>query len=84
MKPRKTKEEAYVLYQRLCDEIFGKGVIQIKPVPPNNVIGTLCFLDDFLEFKHNFKVRLIRLRDHFSRTPSYKDFGANVNFRITA
>ena len=73
MKPRRTKEEAYVLYQRLCDEIFGKGVIQIKPVPPNNVIGTLCFLDDFLEFKHNFKVRLIRLRDHFSRTPSYKD-----------
>lgn len=73
MKPRMAKEEAYILYQLLCDEIFGSGAIKIKPAQSNLVIGTLCHLDDFLEFKKNFKKRLIRLRDHFKGTASYQD-----------
>lgn len=71
MKPRMAKENAYVLYQQLCDEVFGAGVIQIKPAPSNNVIGTLRHLDDFHEFKKNFKQRLIRLRKRFEETSSY-------------
>lgn len=27
MKPRIATEEAYVLYQQLCDEVFGVGMI---------------------------------------------------------
>lgn len=65
------KEEAYVLYQQLCDEVFGKGSVQIKPAPTNNVIGTLRHLDDFLEFKKNFKERLLQLRKRFDGTNAY-------------
>lgn len=71
MEPRKAKEEAYVLYQQLCDEVFGAGAVQIKQAPSNNVIGTLCHLDDFHEFKKNFKQRLIRLRKRFEGTAAY-------------
>lgn len=71
MKPRMAKEEAYVLYQQLCDEVFGVGAIQIKPAPSNNVIGTLRHLDDFHEFKKNFRQRLIRLRKRFEGTNAY-------------
>ena len=71
MKPRMAKEEAYVLYQQLCDEVFGKGSVQIKPAPTNNVIGTLRHLDDFLEFKKNFKERLLQLRKRFDGTNAY-------------
>jgi len=71
MKPRMAKEEAYVLYQQLCDEVYGKGAIQIKPAPTNNVIGTLRHLDDFFEFKKNFKERLIRLRKKVEGTSAY-------------
>ena len=71
MKPRMAKEEAYVLYQQLCDEVFGKGAVQIKSAPTNNVIGTLRHLDDFLEFKKNFKERLQRLRKKVEGTAAY-------------
>lgn len=71
MKPRMAKEEAYVLYQQLCDEVYGKGAIQIKPAPTNIVIGTLRHLDDFFEFKKNFKERLIRLRKKVEGTSAY-------------
>ena len=72
MKPRIARENAYVLYQQLCDEVFGAGAIQIKASPSNNVIGTLRHLDDFSEFKKNFKQRLIRLRKRFEKTFSYQ------------
>ncbi len=71
MKPRMSREDAYILYQHLCDDVFGKGAVQIKEAPSNNVIGTLRYLDDYLEFKRNFKNRLIRLRDRFEKTSSY-------------
>lgn len=71
MKPSISTEEAYVLYQQMCDDVFGNGVIEIKPAPSNNIIGTLRHLDDFLEFKKNFKNRLVRLRDRFKGTASY-------------
>ena len=65
------KEEAYVLYQQLCDEVFGARALQIKQVPSNNVIGTLRHLDDYDVFKKNFKNRLIRLRKRFEGTAAY-------------
>lgn len=71
MNPRMAKEEAYVLYQQLCDDVFGAGVVQIKPVPTNNVMGTLKHMDEFLEFKKNFKERLQRLRSKFEGTSAY-------------
>lgn len=74
MEPRKAKEDAYVLYQQLCDDVFGVGAVQIKPSPSNNVIGTLCHLDDFHVFKKNFKQRLIRLRKRFDGTVAYPAF----------
>ena len=71
MKSRKATEDAYILYQKLCDEIFGVGTIKIKQAPSNNVIGTLCHLDDFLVFKENFKKRLKRLKKNFEGTAAY-------------
>ena len=71
MNPKVSNEESYVLYQHLCDEVFSDGSVVIKPSPSNNVIGTLRYLEDYIEFKKNFKNRLIRLRDHFEGTPSY-------------
>ena len=71
MKPRRVKEDSYVLYQNLCDEIFGIGVITIKAAPANNVIGTFNYLDDYKEFKENFKKRLKRLKKRFYGTPAY-------------
>lgn len=71
MQPRIVEDEAYVLYQQLCDEVYGAGTVQIKPAPSNNVIGTLRHLDDFNEFKKNFKQRLIRLRKRFEGTAAF-------------
>lgn len=71
MQPRIVKDEAYVLYQQLCDEVYGAGAVQIKPAPSNNVIGTLRHLDDFNEFKKNFKQRLMRLRKRFEGTAAF-------------
>lgn len=70
-KPRVATEEAYVLYQQLCDRVFGKGAISIKPAPSNNVIGAFRYLDEYMEFKKNFENRLTRLREHFSGTKAY-------------
>ncbi len=78
METKSTKEEAYVLYQRLVDEVFGANTIVIKPAPSNNVIGTLCYLEEYKEFKRNFKARLIRLRDKFKDTASYNDLKEQV------
>jgi len=41
MKPRIATEESYLLYQNLCDNVFGVGVVKIKPASSNNIIGTL-------------------------------------------
>lgn len=71
MQPRIVKDEAYVLYQQLCDEVYGAGAVQIKLAPSNNIIGTLRHLDDFNEFKKNFKQRLIRLRKRFEGTAAF-------------
>lgn len=71
LKPRMAKEESYVLYQKLCDEVFGAGNVTIKQAPDNNVIGTFKYLDDYIEFKKNFRKRLVRLRKRFEGTPSY-------------
>lgn len=60
-----------MLYQQLCDEVFGAGVIKIQSAPSNKVIGALKFLDDFLEFKKNYKSRLIRLKRRFEGTNAY-------------
>lgn len=71
MKPRMAREESYVLYQNLCDEVFGAGSVTIKQAPDNNVIGTFKYLDDYVEFKQNFRKRLVKLRKQFEGTPSY-------------
>lgn len=71
MKPRVVKEESYVLYQNLCDDVFGARSVTIKRAPDNNVIGAFRYLDDFTEFKKNFRRRLVRLRKRFEGTPSY-------------
>ena len=55
LKPRMAKEESYMLYQKLCDEVFGAGNVTIKQAPDNNVIGTFKYLDDYIEFKKNFR-----------------------------
>ncbi len=49
MKPRIATEESYLLYQNLCDNVFGVGVVKIKPASSNNIIGTLNYLDDYTE-----------------------------------
>ena len=71
MKPRIATEESYLLYQNLCDNVFGVGVVKIKPASSNNIIGTLNYLDDYTEFKENFTKRLKRLKKRFHGTPAY-------------
>lgn len=71
MKPRMSKVESYLLYQKLCDEVFGVGTVRIKPAPENTVIGAFKYLDVFVEFKKNFRERLVKLRKRFEKTPSY-------------
>ena len=61
----------WCLYQQLVDEVFGKGKITIKKAKDNNVIGTLKYLDDFQEFKENFKKRLERLKTKYEHTKDY-------------
>ena len=63
---------AWENYQQLCDRIFGKGSIVIKPTDKsNNIIGALNNPSDFIEFKTNFQKRLERLRRKFEGTTSY-------------
>ena len=71
MTTRMAKEDAFTLYQQLCDEVFGAGAVQIKQAPSNPVTGALRHLDDFNMFKMNFKERLKRLERRFRGTSSY-------------
>ena len=68
-----SKEKDYVLYQQICDEIFGEGTVKIKPASSNNVIGTFKYIDDYSNFIQNFKKRLIRLRELYEHTTAYPD-----------
>lgn len=54
MNPKVSNEESYVLYQHLCDEVFGDGSVVIKPSSSNNVIGTLRYLEYDAEFQKPF------------------------------
>lgn len=59
---------AYDEYQRLIDNIFGKGVVSVCDnggIKVNNVIGTWSCSDDFQVFKGNFYDRLSRLKNIF-------------------
>ena len=40
-------EELYVLYQEVCDEVFGEGAVEIKPAEPSHAITSFGFVDDF-------------------------------------
>lgn len=65
------EKEDFELYQGLCDEVFGPDVITVKPNPSNNIIGTLKYDKDYVEFKKNFKSRLMRLKKEFEGTAVY-------------
>jgi len=73
MVPSKHVEEPYVLFQNLCNEVFGVNIVPIKPAPSNNIIGTLCYKDEYIEFKKNLKNRLVRLRDKYQGTLFFND-----------
>ena len=62
----------YQLYQDLVDRVFGNSVVKIKPDVDNNVIGTLKYTTDYF-FKKNFESRLMRLKDRYAGSPSFKD-----------
>lgn len=68
---KKSSSPCWELYQQLVDEVFGKGEITIKQAKDTNVIGTLKYIDDFQEFKENFKKRLKRLKKKFEHSKDY-------------
>ncbi len=68
---KKSLSPCWKLYQQLVDEVFGKGKITIKEVKDTNVIGTLKYIDDFQEFKANFKERLKRLKTKYENSKDY-------------
>ncbi len=53
--------EAWVLFQNMCDEVFGEDVVDIDPAPMNPVTAHLKFVDGMKGFKEHFKARLERL-----------------------
>lgn len=61
----------WMLYQQLVDEVFGQNKIKIKKAKNNNVIGTLKYIDEFLDFQTNFKSRLIRLKSKYESCADY-------------
>lgn len=70
--PQKIEANCCELYQQLCDKVFGKGTVAIKITKKdNNVIGTLKYISEFVNFRKNFQARLERLRDKFQGTASY-------------
>lgn len=61
----------YQLYQDLVNRIFGDDVIAIKQDEDNIIIGTLKYVNCYLEFKKNLEARLTRLKTRYEGTPSY-------------
>lgn len=70
--------EPYILYQNFIDDIFGKDEVKIKPAESNPIIGTFKFIDEFQEFKKNFKNRLLRLKSCFEFSSQYKELKNQV------
>ena len=58
-------------YQKLVDEVFGQGVVNIKEEPANSITGTLQHVGEYKEFKANLASRLHRLKALFEKTASY-------------
>jgi hypothetical protein len=64
----------YQEYQKMLDSVFGTGVVFVKDKGDrNNVIGAWAYRNEFLNFKQNYKKRLIRLRDSFDRKENIKN-----------
>lgn len=58
------KTEAWMLFQSLCDEVFGKGVVDIDCAESNNVVLMhLMFANMFETFYENLKAMLERLKE---------------------
>ena len=58
------KAEAWVIYQSLCDEVFGEDVVDIDCTDSNNaVLMHLIFASMFETFYENLKVLLERLKE---------------------
>ena len=58
------KTEAWVVFQSLCDEVFGEGIVDIAEVSTNNaVLMHLMFLDKFEAFYENLKALLSSLKE---------------------
>lgn len=55
------KDEAWKLYQELCNEVFGKDVVVIYPAPMNVVTAHLKFAVGMVDFKAHLKGLLERL-----------------------
>jgi hypothetical protein len=58
------KSEAWVMYQRLCDEVFGEDIVDIDSVDSNNaVLMHLIFANQFETFYENLKAMLSSLKE---------------------
>ena len=57
------KATPYALFQKMCDEVFGEGVVKIPRAPMNAVTAPLRFVDQFEEYKCILKDRLERLHE---------------------
>lgn len=63
----------YMIYQEMCDEIYGKDAVKIKKDSPWNSVTFMITCGDIFEgFVTGFKNRLIRLKKRFEGTPHYK------------
>ena len=61
------KTEAWVIFQRLCDEVFGDDVVDISCADANNVVLMhLMFANMFETFYENLKALLERLKEKMS------------------
>ena len=70
--------EAWVLFQNMCDKVFGEDVVDIDPAPMNPVTAHFKFVDGMRDFKAHFQARLERLKAHFEDSDAYYDLIATV------
>ena len=70
--------EAWVLFQNMCDKVFGEDVVDIDPAPMNPVTAHFKFVDGMRDFKAHFQARLERLKAHLEDSDAYYDLIATV------
>lgn len=64
-------EKVYLVYQKVCDEVFGKGKVTIAPAEPNYAITPFAFVEEYGYLRTRLVERLKRLKVRFEGSHHY-------------